>query len=165
MKSPQGCYPVGFRCVQPLFRLEEEPAGELDTMAVAPAVVLARQTSILKMDIDFAERDDYQAKLLSLKEAVKKLLGPFPNEPKPSLLRDQYGQTRWHQAKEKIAEVLYLEEYVYGENMVGRKVKKSRKDQFLGTPIEKVFSYFEDEEYTEDDFEDEDNLATDNNKI
>jgi len=108
---------------------------------------MAEEFQNVARSLDFSKRDKYQKNLIACKEAICELLGPFPNDPKPSLLRDQYGQRRWDRAKECLHDLLYIEKYIYDENMKASKIKIERKAQFIGTPIEKIFTYFEDANY------------------
>ncbi|MGA1874273.1 MAG: phosphate ABC transporter permease PstA [bacterium] len=99
------------------------------------------------LSLDFSRRDEYHRDLAAFKQAVSELLGPFPDSPVPTLLRDKYGQTRWDRAQEKLHHLLYLEKYRYDENMAARKIEVERKEQFAGTSLEKIFIYFEDTDY------------------
>ncbi|MFH1076228.1 MAG: phosphate ABC transporter permease PstA [Pseudomonadota bacterium] len=97
--------------------------------------------------IDFSRRAEYQQSLLSLKKAVSGLIGPFPGALPPSLLRDQYGESRWDQATKKLHDLLYIEKYNYDEHMASTRVEVERKKEFIGTPVAEIFSYFEDKDY------------------
>ena len=93
---------------------------------------------------DAASRRQYAAPLHDLKKCLHALLGPFPGEPRPMLMRDQFGQTRWDRAQVKLAQVLYREEWDYSNPTHGGVLAlKSRAADFAGTPVEGVFRYVE----------------------
>ena len=93
---------------------------------------------------DAGERRRYAPGLRELKKALSALLGPAPGTPRPALMRDQYGQTRWDRAQIKLARVLYREEWDYSDpSRAGLKVMKPRIEDFAGTSIEGLFPYIE----------------------
>ncbi|MBN1517419.1 phosphate ABC transporter permease PstA [Candidatus Sumerlaeota bacterium] len=81
--------------------------------------------------------------LVELNEALHELLGPAPGGPRPVLPRKQYGQTRWDRAQVKLHQLLYVEDWDYGGEGMGKKVYVPRVDQFRGTEIEPLFGYVE----------------------
>jgi len=92
----------------------------------------------------FATRRKYAAPLSELKDHLRSLLGPFPDEPRPVLMRDQYGQTRWDRAQVTLKHVLYVESYDYSDpKVMGRKVLTPRRDDFTGTSLAALFPYVE----------------------
>jgi phosphate transport system permease protein len=96
-------------------------------------------------ELDWSERRKYSGPLRELKENLRILLGPFPGQPRPVLIRDQYGQTRWDRARVKLQDVLYIEKYEYSdESGEGHKVLIPRSDDFRGTSLEPLFAYLED---------------------
>ncbi len=87
----------------------------------------------------------YERKKDELKELVKKLIGPFPGEPRPVLLRDQFGATRWDRTKVILNQVLNVEKWDYSNpDKMGKKVLVARKLEFEGTTLEKLFPYIEE---------------------
>lgn len=88
----------------------------------------------------FLERRKYAEPLSELKTALRKLLGPFPDEPRPVMPRDQYGETRWDRAELALQEVLYVEQYDYSDpSRMGRRVLTPRSEDFKGTSLEPLF--------------------------
>ena len=94
--------------------------------------------------LDPKKRGELKSQLKEIKEGLKKLLGPFPDTPTPILLRNQYGQTRWKNAQEKLQHVLYSEEWDYSNpDKPGIQVFIPRKKYFAGTSFESFFPYLE----------------------
>ena len=90
-------------------------------------------------------RDRYNRPLRQLKSIVHELLGPFPGERRPVVIRKQYGQTRWDRASVKKNDLLYIEEYDFSDpDRMGRKVLVPRAKTFEGTSLEKLFPYVEE---------------------
>jgi phosphate transport system permease protein len=88
------------------------------------------------------ERSERDAALKELKYCLEELLGPFPGESEPALLRDQYGQTRWDRAQTKLKGFLYVEKYDYSDpSQMGKKVYVPRAEEFRGSSLEPVFTY------------------------
>jgi phosphate transport system permease protein len=76
--------------------------------------------------------------------AVRELLGPFPDEQKPALLRKQYGATRWERAEIALRHILYSEEWDYSDqDSMGVMVEKPRAEIFVGTSLAPLFEYVE----------------------
>ncbi|MCK4305934.1 MAG: phosphate ABC transporter permease PstA [Candidatus Eisenbacteria sp.] len=93
----------------------------------------------------FLERNQHSEPLGELKDALRELLGPFPDEPVPIMPRDQYGQTRWDRAQEKIAHVLYRVEYDHSDPArMGTEVLIPREEDFRDTSLEPLFRYVEE---------------------
>jgi phosphate transport system permease protein len=91
--------------------------------------------------MEAARRASYRTPLRELKDALHNLLGPFPDEPRPSLARDQYGQTRWDRARVALDRVLYRETYDYSDpTRMGTKVRAPRARDFAGTSLEPIFA-------------------------
>ena len=90
--------------------------------------------------IDEARTEPYQ----QVVDGIKVLLGPLPNEDKPVLVRQCYGQTRWDRSLVKLNDILYFEEWIYPEGGgFGEMVRTARVDQFKGTALEPLFGYLE----------------------
>lgn len=86
----------------------------------------------------------YKRRKDELKKLIKKLLGPFPDESRPVLLRDQFGVTRWDRAKVIMHQVLNVEKWDYSNpDEMGKKVLVPRKLEFKGTSLERLFPYIE----------------------
>lgn len=98
-------------------------------------------------DIQPAEFKKRQ-KLNDIKDLIRPILGPFPEESERSSLAKNYGTPRWEQCREKVHKLLYRTEYKYPEGGgYGEKVYVPRKDQYEEeSELYKVFEYFEDEE-------------------
>lgn len=95
-------------------------------------------------DGDSTNRRKYKKPLKDLKDAVKALIGPSPDEPREILPRNQYGQTRWDRALVKLNKVMYLEEWDYSDTTaMGKKVLVPRVKQFEGTSLADLFPYIE----------------------
>ncbi len=75
---------------------------------------------------------------------LHELLGPFPGEQNPALVRKQYGQTRWDRAQVKLHSLLYAEIWDYSDKSgMGRKTLKPRIEMFRDTELEPLFDYLE----------------------
>jgi len=85
---------------------------------------------------------EYEPKLVELKKLLKELLGPFPGELSPVMMRDQYGITRWNKALLKLDEIMMIETWDYSDpDAMGKKVLVPRINQFKNTSLEKLFPY------------------------
>jgi len=79
-----------------------------------------------------------------LRSLLHELLGPFPGEQVPVMVRGQYGQTRWDRAQVKLAALLYVESWDYSDpSGMGSRVLTPRVDTFRGTALEPLFGYVE----------------------
>jgi len=91
-----------------------------------------------------AERRNYRDTFEELKDALRELLGPFPDEKRPLVTREQYGETRWDGAKTKLHRVLNIETYDYGDGTeLGTLVLVPRVNDFKGTSLEPLFGYLQ----------------------
>lgn len=88
------------------------------------------------------ERKEYKSAYKELKKSLNMLLGPFPGERTPILMRQRYGQTRWDGTKRYLKEVMFVEEWDYSKGK-GVKVLVPRVNSFKGTSLEKLFPYLE----------------------
>ena len=94
--------------------------------------------------LSYSERRQYNTPLRDLKDHLSTLLGPSPGEPRPALLRDEFGQTRWDQARNVLHQVMTIETYDYSDpTQMGIKVFTPRVEEFRGTPLEPLFPYIE----------------------
>lgn len=90
--------------------------------------------------MSFAERRKYTEPFRDLKADIRVLLGPLPGEPRPVLVRRQYGQTRWDRALVKLRKVLFTSKYDYSDpTQMGKKILVPRATQFKGTSLEGLF--------------------------
>ena len=94
--------------------------------------------------LDVVSRLKAKKPLDALKDSLRALLGPFPGESRPALLRDQYGQARWDRAKVKLADVIHVASYDYSNSAkMGVKILSPRAKDFEGTSLEPLFGYIE----------------------
>jgi phosphate transport system permease protein len=90
------------------------------------------------------QRQAYGRSLRELEKLLRELLGPPLGSPRPVMIRDQYGQTRWDRARVKLQKVLFIQKYDYSDpTQMGRKVLVPRVDEFAGTSLEPLFNYLE----------------------
>lgn len=119
--------------------------AERDAAAAARAPVLARLAAFEdEMEGDPALRRRLTGPYREFKDALRDLLGPLPGDPRPLLMRRQYGQTRWDRAEVKLRHALYKEDWDYSDpSRMGVKVWTPRRDTFAGTGLEPVFGELE----------------------
>ncbi|MCK5528908.1 MAG: phosphate ABC transporter permease PstA [Kiritimatiellae bacterium] len=78
-------------------------------------------------------------------ELLHELLGPFPGEQNPALIRKQYGQTRWDRSQIKLHALLYSETWDYSDSSgMGVKIDTPRVESFKDTALEPLFAYLAD---------------------
>ncbi|MCU0611245.1 MAG: phosphate ABC transporter permease PstA [Candidatus Eisenbacteria bacterium] len=95
-------------------------------------------------DYSADQRRIYRGAVRDLESLVRELLGPFPGEAQPVLIRQQFGQTRWDRAQAKIREILYVESYDYSDpTKMGVRIETPRVEAFRGTSLEALFPYIE----------------------
>ncbi len=93
----------------------------------------------------FALRRKYADRVAELEDRLRDLFGPAPGDPRPILLRDQYGQVRWDRAEVKLRDLLTVESYDYSNpNEMGQKVLTPRSEGFAGTSLAQLFPYVEE---------------------
>jgi len=86
----------------------------------------------------------YEEDLREIKTYLHELMGPFPNESPPVMMRDRYGATRWEKAKEIRDRILFVEKWDYSiKESMGKKVLTPRINGFKGTTLEHLFPYLE----------------------
>lgn len=123
-----------------VFRIGEEIKDTSSNRQVVYDLVANFEKQIENHEIS----DEYERKLRELKKLLKDLLGPFPTDPVPVLIRDQYGVTRWDKALTTLNEILYVETWDYSDpDSMGKKVFSPRANEFKGTSLERLFSYLE----------------------
>lgn len=113
----------GWRAREPVYQAVAAFERELDAM---PA----------------ARRKALRSAFREVREGVAVLLGPEPGVPLPALTRRLYGQTRWEQAREKAADILFEETWEYSD-AGSRRVLVPRAEQFEGTALAPVFDSVE----------------------
>ncbi len=133
--------------------LDKFDRGDRSKIEAEAAEVSLNREPLYKMIEDFKNEQEenryeyqrrYRGELRELKDLLHELLGPFPGEQPPVLIRDQYGQTRWDQAKTKLNHILFIEEYDYSDSsQMGKKVLVPRKEVFQGTSLEPFFDELE----------------------
>jgi phosphate transport system permease protein len=98
----------------------------------------------ISLTIDLTRRSEYLANLQEVTVAIRQLFGPLPGEDKPPLMMDQYGATRMDLAQKALDTLLWDQTWVADEpgKPLVRKIV-SRKEQFVGTPLEPLFEQVE----------------------
>lgn len=87
---------------------------------------------------------EFSRDLKELKKHLHTLLGPFPGESEPVLMRDNFGETRWDKAKETLKRILYMEKWDYSDpNAMGKKISVPRSQQYKDVSLGKLFPYLE----------------------
>lgn len=95
--------------------------------------------------MDLVNRQKYAESLGEVKESLRLLLGPQPDEPRPQLAQDRFGATRWDMAQKELNHLLYQtqwEEITPGAPL--QKVQTSREEIFKGTSLAGLFPYVKD---------------------
>jgi phosphate transport system permease protein len=136
-----------------LMQLEQFERGNRDAIGREETEIAAARAPVYAMLADFkaelaekgfAERRALAGPLAEFEEILRDLLGPFPGERRPVLIRNQYGEVRWDRAQGTLERALYREEYDYSDpTRMGVKVLVPRGDEFRGTALEPVFAYLE----------------------
>ncbi len=105
---------------------------------------LAQQFRGTLEQIDLASQRKYLAEVEQVEEIVRRMFGPKPGEPVPSMMRFRYGATRWDMAQRQLRAFLYTEQWV--ETEPGQPLEKTvalRADLFEGTQLYELFDYVE----------------------
>jgi len=93
----------------------------------------------------FLMRRKYEQPLHDLRQELRHLLGPAPDDPRPPLPRNQYGQVRYDKAREAVHHVLNIQSYDYSDpTVMGEKIYTPRIADFEGTSLEGLFEYISD---------------------
>jgi phosphate transport system permease protein len=90
--------------------------------------------------VDLGRRAEYAKALGEVRDAIQALFGPRPGEPRPPLVMDQYGATRWDMAEKQLARLLVAEKWV--EVQPGQplqRVEVPREREFAGTDLAPLF--------------------------
>jgi phosphate transport system permease protein len=91
-----------------------------------------------------AERRNFEEPFKSLEILIAEYLGPAPGQPRPPLIRMEYGPARWEQAEQKKREILFTEAFDYSDpTKMGVKVLAPRVNDFKGASLEPLFPYIE----------------------
>lgn len=96
--------------------------------------------------IDLTDRQRYAAQLDEVKEALRKLFGPRPQEEMPPLAENQFGATRWDLVRRHLRRLLYAETWVQTDPaapMEKKLVPRTDPSQFGGTELEPLFGMVE----------------------
>jgi phosphate transport system permease protein len=140
---------VEFRCLnyEQFSRGSKERIGHEKEISVSSRQVVYDLITDFEKQIknqDIPDGYEYEPKLDELKKLLKELLGPFPGESSPVMMRDQYGITRWDKALLKLDEIMMIETWDYSDpDVMGKKVLVPRINQFKNTSLEKLFPYLE----------------------
>jgi phosphate transport system permease protein len=131
--------------------MEKFDRGNRPTIEAEMASAAAVRAPVYQMMAEFekqletmpsAERRKMLPAFKEVKKTILALLGPSPGSPRPMLMRDQFGQTRWDRAQVKLERVLYREEWDHSHPERGSvKVLKPRSDDFSGTVLAPLFPY------------------------
>jgi phosphate transport system permease protein len=123
-------------------RLAVEAEVRAAAEARAPAYRMVAEYEQELAAADPVRRRQYTAALREVKRTLADLLGPAPGAPRPMLIREQYGQTRWDRAQVKLQRLLYKETWDYSDpTRPGIRVFKPRAELFTGTRLEPLFAY------------------------
>lgn len=134
---------------QALGRLEAvlahaEDPGLKDTLASA-YFDIARQYRKTVMTVDLSRRGEYAQSLQQIKQALKDLLGPRPGERLPAVTLEQYGATRWDQARKHLDRLLVAETWTSpGAGLPLVKTRVPREQEFAGTELAELFPLMRD---------------------
>jgi len=100
---------------------------------------------LARIDKIFESQEKKSDSYIEIQDAVRELLGPFPGDPTPALIRKQYGQTRWDRVQVSIEHIRYDEVWDYSDaTSMGRKELVPRSELFEGTQLEPLFAYVEE---------------------
>ncbi len=123
-------------------RIDHEKKISISSRQVVYDLIADFEKQIENQDIPDGYK--YEPKLDELKKLLKELLGPFPGESSPVMMRDQYGITRWDKVLLKLDEIMMIETWDYSDpDAMGKKVLVPRINQFKNTSVEKLFPYLE----------------------
>jgi len=106
---------------------------------------LARDYERVVETVDLGRRAEYAKALGEVQEAIRALFGPRPGAPRPPLVMDQYGATRWDTAEKDLRRLLVAEQWVEGR--AGEPLKRkeaAREEQFAGTDLGALFPLMRD---------------------
>jgi phosphate transport system permease protein len=101
---------------------------------------MARDYEHIVETVDLGHRAEYAKALGEVRDAVQALFGPRSREPRPPIVMDQYGATRWDIAEKQLARLLVAEKWVEvqpGQPL--RRVEVPREREFAGTDLAPLF--------------------------
>jgi phosphate transport system permease protein len=101
---------------------------------------MARQYRQTVSTVNLSLRQDYAQALADVLDAVQRLFGPRPGEPRPELTMFQYGSTRMDMARRALDDLLYAEKWEPagpGRPLLKRRIP--RQEQFAGTDLAALF--------------------------
>ncbi|MGQ9652002.1 MAG: phosphate ABC transporter permease PstA [Phycisphaerae bacterium] len=134
-------------------QLELFEAGDKDKLEAEMAVAAEARRPVYEMIAAFEKQIESQGFLASrkyaeplkaVKDELQLLLGPAPDQERPVMARDRFGQTRWDRAQVVLHHLLYDQQYDYSNpNEMGKPVDVPRVNDFKGTPLEPLFAYVE----------------------
>jgi phosphate transport system permease protein len=125
-------------------RIEVVAEIEASTGAKKPVYDMISAFEVEVEKADAPVRRKLKTAYKDLKKQITMLLGPMPSEPRPLLVRNQYGQMRWHRAEDKLHAVLFVETWDYSDaSGMGKQVMVPRVNDFRGTALEPMFAYLE----------------------
>lgn len=114
--------------------------ARLKGTVAADFAVLARDYRHVVETVDLSHRAEYAQALAVVDESIRRLFGPRPNEPRPALVMDQYGATRWDVAQKELGRLLVAESWVQtepGKPLI--RIQRPREEQFAGTDLAPLF--------------------------
>ncbi len=95
--------------------------------------------------VDISRRGEYAQSLQEIKAALQGLLGPRAGDRLPAVMFEQYGATRWGQANQHLASLLWAEEWKdAGAGGSLTKTRVPREQKFAGTELAALFPYVRD---------------------
>lgn len=128
--------------------------GKPAEIAAETQQAMQARTPVYRMLADFEQeiaaweperRREILPQYRDVKKLVYKLLGPPPDAPKPILLRDQYGETRWEQARATLQVLCFEETWDYSSpDRRGVRILRPRQEAFAGTSLQPLFAYVEE---------------------
>ena len=101
---------------------------------------MAHDYSRIVETVDLGRRTEYAKALGEVRDAVRGLFGPPLGGPRPPLVMDQYGATRWDMAEKQLARLLTAETWTEvrpGEPL--QRIEVPREQQFAGTDLAPLF--------------------------
>lgn len=116
--------------------------------AVEKLFTLAKEYRQTVQTVDLSRRDEYAEELGAVKEQLRMLFGPRPEEETPPLAQFQFGATRWDMAKKHLHFLVYEEKWVPVEDSQSLEKVYVRRDDpekgsFAGTALAPLFSLVE----------------------
>jgi phosphate transport system permease protein len=101
---------------------------------------MARDYGRIVETVDLGRRAEYAKALGEVRDSIQALFGPRLGGPRPPLVMDQYGVTRWDMAEKQLARLLVAEKWV--EVQPGQplqRIEVPREREFAGTDLAPLF--------------------------